>query len=124
MLRSISRMLALLLGATLSAAPLLNASPLPAGGGALAPLRSKERAPGALTCARPANAVVLFNGKDLRDWHQPNGRPAAWKVENGVMTVADGNIVTQETFADAYLHVEFRIPYVPRATGQDTGGDG
>jgi len=71
-----------------------------------------------------SNSVVLFNGKDLSNWRQPDGRPAVWKVKDGVMTVARGNIVTDETFSDAFIHVEFREPYVPEATGQEKGNSG
>lgn len=72
----------------------------------------------------PANAVILFNGKDLNNWHQRNGQPATWKVEDGVMTVVKGDIMTQETFLDFYLHLEFRTPDMPEATGQAKGNSG
>jgi hypothetical protein len=72
----------------------------------------------------PSNSVALFNGKDLSNWRQPGGRPAVWKVKDGVMSVARGNIVTDETFSDAFIHVEFMEPYVPEATGQEKGNSG
>lgn len=72
----------------------------------------------------PANATILFNGKDLNNWHQRNGQPVTWKVENGVMTVVKGDIMTQETFLDFYLHLEFRTPDMPEAKGQAKGNSG
>lgn len=72
----------------------------------------------------PENAVVLFDGKDLSNWHQPDGQPAIWQVEQGVMTVTKGNIMTDETFTDAFLHVEFRLPDMPEATGQAKANSG
>jgi hypothetical protein len=70
------------------------------------------------------NAVVLFEGNPLTNWHQPDGQPAAWRVEDGVMTVTKGNIVSDETFVDAFLHLEFRCPDMPEATGQAKGNSG
>jgi hypothetical protein len=61
----------------------------------------------------PVNAVSLFNGRDLRNWHQRDGRPAAWKIKDGMMTAMGGDIVTNQTFADAFIHVEFREPQRP-----------
>lgn len=72
----------------------------------------------------PANAVVLFDGKDMRHWRYLDGRPAAWKVQDGAMTAGGGNIVSDVLFTDAYVHVEFRVPYMPEATGQGRGNSG
>ena len=72
----------------------------------------------------PANAVVLFDGKDLQHWRYLDGRAAAWKVENGVMTAGGGNIMSNETFTDAHIHLEFRVPHMPDASGQGRGNSG
>jgi hypothetical protein len=75
---------------------------------------------------RPANAVVLFDGKDLSEWKQDDGRPAAWKLlDDGVLEVGAGDLVTKEKFAgDFVLHVEFMTPFMPNATGQAKGNSG
>ena len=72
----------------------------------------------------PEKAVILFDGNDLSNWHQPDGQPAVWKVEDGVMTVTKGNIVSDETFTDVFMHVEFRTPDMPEATGQAKANSG
>ena len=72
----------------------------------------------------PDNAVILFDGSSLSGWRQMDGQPAAWKVEDGVMTVAKGDIVSQEAFTDAFIHLEFRTPDMPQATGQAKGNSG
>ena len=72
----------------------------------------------------PPNAVVLFNGKDVSNWHQRNGEPANWLVEDEVITVGKGDILSDETFLDAYIHLEFREPDMPEATGQAKGNSG
>ena len=66
--------------------------------------------------APPKGAVVLFNGKDLSNWETRNGKPAAWKVEDGYMEIVSGkgDIRTKETFGpDFQLHVEFWLPKMP-----------
>jgi len=72
----------------------------------------------------PGNAVILFNGKDVRNWHQRDGQPAVWHVEDGVMTVTKADILSDETFGDAFIHLEFRTPDMPEATGQGKGNSG
>ena len=74
----------------------------------------------------PANAVVLFNGKDLKNWKTRDGKPAGWDVADGIMTVKPrtGDIMTEQTFTDFCLHLEFRCPYMPEATGQGRGNSG
>jgi hypothetical protein len=76
----------------------------------------------------PAGAVVLFDGKSLDQWVSRNDpkKPAAWTlVEGGAMQVQGGDIVTKEQFGGSFkLHVEFRVPYMPKATGQARGNSG
>ena len=74
----------------------------------------------------PENAVVLFNGCDLSNWRTRGGDPAGWTVEDGIMTVVrgTGDIVSEETYLDAYLHLELRCPDMPEATGQAKGNSG
>jgi hypothetical protein len=74
----------------------------------------------------PGGAVVLFDGTNLANWTTRSGEPAGWTVADGVATVAAGagDIVSQETFRDAYLHIEFRCPDMPEATGQAKGNSG
>ena len=73
---------------------------------------------------KPDNAVTLFDGGPLTNWHQRDGQPATWKVSDGAMTVVKGNVLSDETFADAFLHLEFRCPDMPDATGQAKGNSG
>ncbi|MCE5272423.1 DUF1080 domain-containing protein [bacterium] len=72
----------------------------------------------------PSDAVVLFDGKNLEQWQTEDGQPAQWKVENGVMTVSKGNIVTRKSFGDMQLHLEFASPNPPKGEGQDRGNSG
>jgi hypothetical protein len=75
----------------------------------------------------PPGAVVLFDGRDLRGWrHRRTGEPARWTVADGAMTVVrgTGDIVSEETFTDAFIHLEFREPDMPEAKGQAKGNSG
>lgn len=79
--------------------------------------------PGPFLRLAPGNAVVLFDGKDLSKWTS-GGQPVAWTVADGAMTVTRGTINSTETFQDAYVHLEFKIPYMPDARGQGRGNSG
>lgn len=75
----------------------------------------------------PENAVILFDGTDLSGWRRRDSdEPADWPVENGILTVGIGkrDIVSVETFRDAYIHLEFRVPDMPDKTGQKKGNSG
>ena len=73
----------------------------------------------------PSDATVLFDGKDLSQWHDKgNGGPAQWRVEDGVAVSAKGDIVTTNKFGDIQLHLEFREPTPPKESGQGTGNSG
>ena len=84
-------------------------------------------APGAEVGKPPADAIVLFDGKNLDAWQSDKGGgPAKWKVENGYMEVAGGtgDIVTRQKFGDYQLHVEFREPAPPTGNSQGRGNSG
>lgn len=74
----------------------------------------------------PSDALVLFDGKDLSHWISTDGKsPANWKITNGAMEVRNGGIMTKENFDGHFkLHVEFRVPYMPKAQGQGRGNSG
>ena len=79
-------------------------------------------APGTTAGAPPADAVVLFDGKNLDQWVSTNNKSAAgWTVANGVMTVNKkaGNIETKRSFKNYQLHLEWQIP--ANITGKDQG---
>ncbi|MFH1009063.1 MAG: DUF1080 domain-containing protein [Candidatus Latescibacterota bacterium] len=74
----------------------------------------------------PSGAVVLFNGKDVNNWTTRDGKPAGWKAQDGILHVVPrtGDIMTQERLTDFFLHLEFRCPDMPEATGQAKGNSG
>src|SRR5215210_3896172 len=106
------------------------AVPAPAGGegsygdiGDLKLARPEDKADVA-TVAPPRGAIVLFDGKGLDQWVKTKDRsPASWTlVDGGAMQVGGGGIMTRRAFDGHFrLHVEFRVPYMPRAEGQGRG---
>ncbi len=74
----------------------------------------------------PKDAVVLFDGKDAKEWTRLNGSPCPWKVEQGALACVprSGNIRTKKTFGDQKLHIEFRTPLMADAKGQGRGNSG
>lgn len=84
--------------------------------------------PGNSTADAPADAVQLFNGKNLDEWESVNnpGQPAKWKVADNIITVdkTTGNIQTKKKFTDYQLHIEYRVPANITGTGQARGNSG
>ena len=79
----------------------------------------------------PAGAIVLFYGKNFKQWKHTNKKPGEDSVQwnllkGGAMEVVKGtgSIVTKKKFADFKLHVEFRTPFMPDARGQARGNSG
>ena len=86
--------------------------------------------PGATNQAPPADAVVLFDGKDLSKFDIPAG--TVWNVKDGVVTIQPSQqqqekpivIYTRQAFGDMQLHVEWRAPREVRGEGQLRGNSG
>lgn len=60
----------------------------------------------------PARPIQLFNGKDLSGWKGiVPGKELGWSVENGILKSTGGanNLVSEKTFWNFDLHVEFRL---------------
>jgi hypothetical protein len=75
----------------------------------------------------PADAVVLFDGKDLSQWRSAkDGGAARWKVESGYAEVVagTGDIRTDRAFGDCQLHVEWATPTPAAGEGQHRGNSG
>ncbi len=73
---------------------------------------------GCVSTAPPADAKVLFGGKEI------NAFTANWKVVDGVMIASPGNNKTKESFGSCHLHVEWKIPAGRKVKGQGGGNSG
>jgi hypothetical protein len=78
----------------------------------------------------PSDAIVLFDGKDLSKWQNPDGSPASWKISDGYFESpatpagATHDMRTKDTFPDFQLHLEFATPAEVKGTGQNRGNSG
>lgn len=75
----------------------------------------------------PANAVVLFDGKDASAWvHRRTGEPCKWTVKDGALVVTPGqpDILTKREFGDYRLHIEFWLPLEADKTDQARANSG
>ena len=93
--------------------------------------RPPKVTPGPVMSAQPpADASVLFDGKDLSKWMMRDPQGAAekpqWKVENGYFEIVPktGRLVTKESFGDCQLHIEWMVPEGSKETGQNRGNSG
>jgi hypothetical protein len=71
------------------------------------------RAPALRRASEPAwdRPIALISRNDLRGWRAVDGENQ-WTVENGVLRSprSGANLMTERTFGDFKLHVEFRYP--------------
>lgn len=73
----------------------------------------------------PADAIVLFDGKDLSAFHaRGSDGPATWIVKDGYCTPEGPDILSKQLFTDCQLHVEFWVPFLPNNHGQERGNSG
>jgi hypothetical protein len=74
------------------------------------------------------HVIVLFSGKQeevAANWMRPGSdQPPSWQVKDGGMVTSKSNIVTKQKFKDFQLHVDFKVPYMPKAHGQERGNSG
>jgi len=74
----------------------------------------------------PADAIVLFNGRDNSGWTTRDGKPSGCTAADGVMScrTGAGTIQSTERFRNAQIHLEFNIPNMPDQKGQLRGNSG
>ena len=68
----------------------------------------------------PADATLLFNGKDLSNWVNSD----KWSVKDGVIVSGKGAMTSQEKFGDCQLHIEWSTPTEIVGSGQGRGNSG
>lgn len=80
-----------------------------------ADLKKVERTSPTLGARPPAEAKVLFDGKSVDAWNPGK------LMDDGLMGVGTR---TKEKYDSFTLHLEFRTPFMPYATGQARGNSG
>ncbi len=80
----------------------------------------------------------MFDGRSLEHWQHRNGRPATWRLKDGVIeTVSQswnrgqnrkdglgGDLHCKHKFGSLRFHMEFRYPVEPGRQGQGRGNSG
>lgn len=84
-------------------------------GNRLGELQKVERHGPTLGQQPPTGAIVLFDGKNADAWEGGRVSAEGW-LEPGV--------TSKQKFGNHKLHVEFRLPYQPEASGQGRGNSG
>jgi hypothetical protein len=74
----------------------------------------------------PADAIVLFDGRNLGAWQAGDGKAAPWKIADGSfeVTPGSGGIRTRQSFGDVQLHVEWAAPTPRHGEDQEPGNSG
>jgi hypothetical protein len=65
-----------------------------------------EPGPAGAPVAAPADAMVLFSGRDASAWQAPHD----WKVEGGHLIAGDKKLSSVEQFGDVQIHLEWMPP--------------
>lgn len=83
----------------------------------LGKLKKTERKSSTLEAKAPEGAVVLFDGTSVDNFTNATLTPDK-------LLLPKGDAVSKQKFQDFTLHLEFRTPYMPAATGQARGNSG
>ena len=73
----------------------------------------------------PADAIVLFDGKNLSKFRGQHSAEPKWKLGDGFMeTTPNGGVFSKEEFADCQLHIEWASPAKVEGKDQGRGNSG
>ena len=72
-----------------------------------------------------SGTIILFDGSKWSGWHQRDGAPSQWLVQDdGSIQVHGGDAITDQEFGDFQLHLEFLCPPTADKTGQSKSNSG
>ncbi len=80
----------------------------------------KKVAPGESVGVAPADAIMLFDGKDLSKWDGAE----KWSVKDGAAVASQSHIFSKKAFGSCQLHVEWMVPSEAKGKGQERGNSG
>ncbi|MBN2475136.1 MAG: DUF1080 domain-containing protein [Pirellulales bacterium] len=71
------------------------------------------------TVPAPADAIVLFDGKDVSRF-----KSSVWEVADDSLVAGDGSLETAEAFGDFQLHLQWMVPKEPGPQFMNRGNSG
>jgi hypothetical protein len=85
--------------------------------------------PGAKPGEAPADAIIIFNGKDTSQLYSkkkddPGQHPSPWKIEHGELLVNGGDCWTRQEFGSCQLHLEWKSEPHTKGNSQKKGNGG
>ena len=86
--------------------------------------RPEPVTPGAKPGDAPADAVILFDGKDVSKFAGKDGAECPWKIENGELIVAGGDIWSKDSFGSCQFHIEWKTDPNTAGNSQKKGNSG
>jgi hypothetical protein len=74
----------------------------------------------------PSDAIVLFDGSNLKEWRSDEGGPTSWVIKDGGMQppCTGEDITSVRTFGDVQLHMEWASPLPAQGSSQGRGNSG
>ena len=72
----------------------------------------------------PADAVILFDGKNTDQFRGKDGAPCPWKIENGELIVNGGDVWTKASFGSCQVHLEWKTHPKTEGHSQKKGNAG
>ena len=87
----------------------------------LGKLSRVDRRSKTLGLAPPDNATVLFDGSTAQEFVSARDSHPVEMTDDGLLMQG---VKSVKTFQDGHLHIEFRLPFKPAATGQARGNSG
>jgi hypothetical protein len=86
--------------------------------------RPEPVAPAANLGGAPADAVVLFSGKDGSAFRSKDGPDCKWAIENGEFLVKGGDHWTKQEFGSCQFHIEWKTDPKTEGNSQKKGNAG
>ena len=80
--------------------------------------------PGEKPGAAPADAIMIFDGKNTAKFAGKDGAPCPWKIENGELIVDGGDVWSKESFASCQFHIEWKSDPKTYGNSQKKGNSG
>ena len=80
--------------------------------------------PGKKSGDAPADAIILFDGKDNSAFVGKDNTPANWEVKDGELIINKGDVWTKESFGSCQIHVEWQTQPNTKGNSQKKGNSG